>query len=80
MRLRPIILAVCAILVSALSRLDACTVCFGAPDSDMVKGFTAGIWILLVLPYSLAAGLIALIIYHVRKKNRREELRLGHGQ
>lgn len=57
-----------SLVLAPRAELFACAVCFGGADSDMVKGFTWGIWILLVLPYALAAGLIAMIVRHVRKQ------------
>jgi hypothetical protein len=56
-------------LVAVPSAVSACTVCFGGPDSDLVKGFTWGVAILGALPFLLAAVLITKIAHHTRKRN-----------
>lgn len=50
----------------------ACAVCFGGADSDLVKGFTWGILLLLVLPFTLMAGLISWVAIAVKKKKSRD--------
>ena len=52
--------------------VHACTVCFGGDDANLIRGFTWGIWILLVLPYTLGAGLVLLIIRGSKRARKRQ--------
>lgn len=51
---------------------QACTVCFGGADANLVKGFTWGIILLLILPFTLAAGLITMVARASRRKKAHE--------
>ena len=55
-------------LIAVPSAVSACAVCFGGSDSNMVKGFTWGIALLLVLPFALMAGFISMIVQASRRK------------
>ena len=60
--------AVLAALIAAVpSAVSACAVCFGGADSNLSKGFTWGVIILLVLPFALTAGFIGMIVKASRK-------------
>ena len=61
--------AVLAVFLAAVpSAVSACAVCFGGSDSNLVKGFTWGIVVLLVLPFVLTAGFISMIVQASRRK------------
>lgn len=60
---------VCAAVTLIPSTLTfACSVCFGGADSNLTRGFTWGISILLVLPFALMSGLALLIMTHMKKR------------
>ncbi|MBI4051451.1 MAG: hypothetical protein HY400_02985 [Elusimicrobia bacterium] len=46
-----------------------CVVCFGDLSSELAKGFTWGIWILLALPFIMIL-IIGTKIYFASKKTR----------
>ncbi len=63
--------AVLAGLLSAVpSAVSACAVCFGGADSDLRKGFTWGVLILLLLPFVLTAGFIGMVVKASRKSRQ----------
>jgi hypothetical protein len=49
------------------SNLNACAVCFGGADGNLIKGFTWGVAFLAILPFLLMAALIAFIIKTARR-------------
>ena len=51
---------------------QACTVCFGGADGNLIKGFTWGVLLLGSLPFLLMAGLFTLIVRSAKKKNIHE--------
>lgn len=55
--------------------LMACSVCFGGADSNLIRGFTWGVGILLGLPFILLAGLGGMIVYSARKHKRHVQAR-----
>lgn len=59
-----------SILLSGLflDSVEACTVCFGGADNNMIRGFTWGIILLLSLPFLLSAGIISMIVYSIKKR------------
>ena len=59
-----------AFLAAVPSAVSACAVCFGGSDSNssLVKGFTWGILILLILPFAMTAGFIGMIVQATRRK------------
>lgn len=67
--------ALIALTVSLSQPLMACTVCFGGADSNMIRGFTWGVGILLSLPFLLLAGLIGMIVISIRKNKRHVQAR-----
>jgi hypothetical protein len=57
--------------ISARVPALACAVCFGSDGpSGLARGFFWGILLLLILPFSMLAGLVAWIAYATRKKSR----------
>ena len=59
-----------AFLAAVPSAVSACAVCFGGAESNMVKGFTWGILVLLLLPFVLTAGFISMIVQASRRKKQ----------
>ena len=51
--------AFCVVALSAKPLL-ACAVCFGDPDSSMVKGTKAGILVLLVVVYAVVLTMLGI--------------------
>ncbi len=48
----------------------ACAVCFGDPDSDMVKGASAGVWVLAGVIYGLLmcfGGFLGFCVIRARR-------------
>jgi hypothetical protein len=45
----------------------ACPVCFGDPSSSMGQGVQAGVWVLLGVVGAVLAGLLALVIFWMRR-------------
>jgi hypothetical protein len=64
-RLAAVLAALLTVVPSAVS---ACAVCFGGAESNLVKGFTWGILILLILPFALTAGFITMVVRATRRK------------
>ncbi len=61
-----VVVAVCAITTAA----QACPVCFGDPDSEMVQGAQAGVIFMLGVVYAVLlgfGGFMALWIVRARK-------------
>lgn len=52
----------------------ACSVCFGGGNSNLIRGFTWGIGLLLGLPFLLLGSLIGMIVYSIRKNKRHVEV------
>ena len=75
-------LAALLILIAAPA-LQACPVCWGAPDDPMVKGVNSGIWVLLGLVGFVQLGFVAMFYSFWRKarehKRFRESLRVIEG-
>lgn len=57
-------------LMSASFDASACAVCYGNPDSDMVKGAKAGVIFLIIMIYAVLMAMagIAGYWYHRAKK------------
>lgn len=51
--------AFCLLALSA-NPLFACAVCFGNPNSDMVKGAKAGVLVMLVVVYSVVLTILGI--------------------
>ena len=49
------------------SKMYACAVCYGAPDDPMTKGMDMAIIFLLSTIGSILMGIIAFVIYFVRR-------------
>ena len=49
------------------SKIHACAVCYGAPDDPMTKGMDMAIIFLLSTIGSILMGIIAFVIYFVRR-------------
>jgi hypothetical protein len=50
--------------------VEACPVCFGAPDSPQTKGAQAGILALLVVTVSMLAGFAGFFFIYLRRRIR----------
>lgn len=50
--------------------LHACAVCFGSASPDMVRGFTWGVILLLLLPPVMILSFVGMIFFHVRRNRR----------
>ncbi len=49
---------------------DACAVCYGNPDSPMVKAMGAGIWVLLGCIFTVLSGLASMFLYWMSRSRR----------
>ena len=48
----------------------ACSVCFGDPNSDMAKGVTAGITVLLGVVVTVLLSIIGVMLFWIRRARR----------
>lgn len=48
----------------------ACAVCYGNPESDMAKGATAGVLVLMGIVVSVLVGILGVTIFWVRRARR----------
>lgn len=55
--------------------IDACSVCWGAPDDPMVKGVNKGIWVLLGLVGFVQIGFVALFWSFWRRAREQKRFR-----
>lgn len=53
--------------LSLTASAEACTVCFGQSNSEWTRGFFWGILVLLILTFSLIAGLVTAVVRSGRK-------------
>ena len=49
---------------------EACAVCYGNPDSPMVKAMNAGIWVLLGCILTVLSGLASMFLYWMSRSRR----------
>jgi hypothetical protein len=52
-------------LIVAAENVEACSVCFGNPESPMTKSMVAGIWVMLGCIGTLLAAFAGLFLYWV---------------
>lgn len=69
--LRKLLAAVlyCMVHFSA-AEVIACSVCFGDPNSDMAKGVTAGITVLLGVIVTVLLSIVAVMSFWIRRARR----------
>ena len=67
------LLIACILVVAAAAEVAACSVCFGDPNSSMVKGAEAGILVLLGVIGSVLFSIIGLILFWARRARRLAE-------
>jgi len=70
------ILVVLATLLITVGDADACSVCYGDPESPMTKGMAAGIWVLLGCIFTLLAGFASMFLYWMSRSRRLSALEL----
>lgn len=49
---------------------QACSVCFGDPDSDLTKGLNAGVLALLIVVSMVLAGFAAFFVFIARRSSK----------
>ena len=49
---------------------DACAVCYGNPDSQMVKAMGAGVWVLLGCIFTVLSGFATMFLYWMSRSRR----------
>jgi hypothetical protein len=49
------------------SLVQACAVCFGNSDSQLVKGMHAGVFVLLLVVIAVLGGFVALFVHIARR-------------
>lgn len=79
--LRPVLvvaLAALVVLVVGATEAGACAVCYGNPQSPMVKGIAAGIWVMLGCIGFILAGFASVFLYWVYR-SRHIDLYLEEG-
>lgn len=69
-QLRSWVAAVILVCLSTARPAWACAVCFGDPNSDMVKGANAGIIVMLVIVYTLLLGMAGIAGFWAFKARR----------
>jgi len=74
-RLMVVLLAV-ALGILYAAPASACSVCFGDPDSPMVKGAAAGILVLGGVVYTLLAGILGITIFWIVRARRLSALEI----
>lgn len=74
LRLMPV--TAVAVLALWVGQADACSVCYGDPNSPMTKGMTAGIWVLLGCILTLLTGFASLFLYWMSRSRRLSALEL----
>ena len=55
------------VILSGSEALLACAVCFGDPNSDMVKGANAGILILLGVVVTVLGAIVGVTLFWMRR-------------
>ena len=54
--------------LAAWSPLSACSVCFGDPESDMVKGAMSGVWFMLGIVAMVQISFAMFFFVYLRKR------------
>lgn len=69
--LKCLVVSAAMILGLTAVRAPACAVCFGDPDSNLVRGANAGILVLLFVIYGVLSGIIGVAGFWMFKARRR---------
>lgn len=76
-----VVALVVALLVPSVA--SACPVCYGDPNSPMVKGANNGVWVLLGIVAFVQIGFVALFLSFWKKaqelRRKRDQFRLIEG-
>ncbi len=67
------------IVLAGSNLAQACAVCFGDPDSDMVKGAKAGVWVMVGVVYSLLLTMVGIAVAWGLKARQRAAQIYGPG-
>lgn len=59
-----------AALLAHATRVDACAVCFGDPDSSMAKGVVAGVFVLFGVVSLVLLGVVGTGLFWVHRSRR----------
>jgi hypothetical protein len=73
-RLRTLLLVATAALLFAQSKVSACAVCFGDPDSKLTKGAFAGVLVLFGIIATVLAGLVGTGFYWSKRSRMLADL------
>ena len=65
---RRIGLVVFLLTLAAWSQTHACSVCFGDPESDMVKGAMSGVWFMLGVVGMVQVSFALFFFVYLRKR------------
>ncbi len=68
--LRMLIAVACLVLVAGSQALQACSVCFGDPDSPMTKAASAGVLFLAVVIYGVLFSFAGVTVFWVVRARR----------
>jgi hypothetical protein len=63
-------LVVFLLAAAAWSQTHACSVCFGDPESDMVKGAMSGVWFMLGVVGMVQVSFALFFFVYLRKRAR----------
>lgn len=63
-------LLTCAAMLVLSNRAWACAVCFGDPESDMVKGVAAGVWVMGGVIGFVLTGMAGTSLYWIQRSRR----------
>lgn len=64
------LLLIVSVLLIATEQVQACAVCFGDPDSRMVKGVVAGVLVLVGVISAVLAGVASVGVCWMQRSRR----------
>ena len=76
----PLLLPVLAGLFARTEAADACAVCYGDPDSAMVKGAASGVLVLAGIIYTLLFGFVGIALFWTIRARKLRLLESDSGQ
>ena len=67
-----------AVLVAAgaVARMDACPMCFGAEETNLIEGTRLGILVMIVITLSVQGAFVAFFLYLRKRAQRVADLEL----
>ena len=75
----PLLSAFVATLAAAAG-VQACSVCFGNPESPLTHGAQQGVLTMLLITYGLLIGLVSMFTFVIVKARRRQAQACDHAE